>query len=128
MHLEDYDCVAPVVKFSELLNWLVQLTQFLSILQSHAIFLEHKLLGLQNMSQVAMQMISQVLVVHGFFVFLNSIGEETTKGMVHIDASILEGYIYWLNFLRYLAASWVNFDLIIGFHFWIVFLGVRIMV
>jgi hypothetical protein len=48
--------------------------------------------------------------------------------MVHIDASILEGYIYWLNFLRYLAASWVNFDLIIGFHFWIVFLGVRIMV
>jgi hypothetical protein len=105
MHLEDYDCVAPVVKFSELLNWLVQLTQFLSILQSHAIFLEHKLLGLQNMSQVAMQMISQVLVVHGFFVFLNSIGEETTKGMVHIDASILEGYIYWLNFLRYLAAS-----------------------
>jgi hypothetical protein len=105
MHLEDYDSVAPVVKFSELLNWLVQLTQFLSILQSHAIFLEHKLLGLQNMSQVAMQMISQVLVVHGFFVFLNSIGEETTKGMVHIDASILEGYIYWLNFLRYLAAS-----------------------
>ncbi len=89
MHLEDYDCVAPVVKFSELLNWLVQLTQFPSILQSHAIFLEHKLLGLQSMSQVAMQMISHILVVHGFFVSLNSIGQETTKGMVHIDASIV---------------------------------------
>jgi hypothetical protein len=90
MHLEDYDCVAPVVKFSELLNWLVQqLTQFLSILQSHAIFPEHKLLGLQNMSQVATQMSSHIPVVLGFFVSLNSIGEETTKGMVHIDASMV---------------------------------------